>query len=57
MPKKKRLEKQGLQKQRDKKTLADVVREMARLRFAESTRKEQDEANLRVMKHHSFLDT
>jgi hypothetical protein len=52
MPKKKKLE-----KQRDKKTLAEVVKEMARPRFAESARKGQEEAEHRAMKHDSFLDT
>jgi len=48
-------------KQRDKKTIASVTKEMARPRFAESAReeeeKEQEEATHRLTKHHSFLDT
>lgn len=35
-------------------TLASVTKEMARPRFAESARKEEEEANHRVAKHESF---
>lgn len=48
-------------KQRDEKTVASVVKEMARPRFAESAReeeeKEQEEASHRLTKHQSFLDS
>jgi hypothetical protein len=41
-------------KQKDKATLAGVAKEMAAPRFAESARKEEEEANHRVMKHDHF---
>jgi hypothetical protein len=41
-------------KQRDKATLASVTKEMAEPRFAESARKEEEEASHRVMKHDHF---
>jgi hypothetical protein len=43
--------------QRNRKTLASVTKEMARPRFAESARKEEEEVNHRVAKHDSFLNT
>jgi hypothetical protein len=42
-------------KRQDKATLARVTKEMARPRFAESARKEEEEANHRVNKHESFI--
>ena len=44
-------------KQKDKATLARVAKEMAQPRFAESCRKEEEEANHRVRKHDAFLDS
>ena len=48
-------------KQRDIKTVASVKKIMARPRFAESARredeKEEQEAAHRFAKHHSFLNT
>ena len=52
MIKKKKSKKQG-----DHKTLDRVRKEMARPRFAESARKEEEEANHRVTKHDSFWNT
>jgi hypothetical protein len=46
-----------LKKQKDKATLASVMKEMARPRFADSCRKEEEEANHRVTKHDTFVDT
>jgi hypothetical protein len=37
-------------------TPASVTKEMARPRFAESARKEEEEANHRAMKHDSFMN-
>jgi hypothetical protein len=37
--------------------LASVTKEMARPRFAESARKEEEEANHRATKHASFMNT
>jgi len=45
-----------LKKRKEKSTLASVVKEMARPRFAESCRKEEEEANHRVTKHDAFLN-
>jgi hypothetical protein len=42
-------------KQKDQATLVRVKKEMARPRFVESARKEEEEANHRANKHHSFL--
>jgi len=46
-----------LKKQRDNKPLASVKKEMARPRFVESARKEEEEANHCVMRHDSFMNT
>jgi hypothetical protein len=35
---------------------ANVAKEMARPRFAQSARKEEEEANHRAMKHDSFMN-
>lgn len=43
-------------KKTDKKILTEVMKEMARSRFAESARVEEEEANHRVGKHRSFLE-
>jgi hypothetical protein len=43
-------------KQEDKATLASITKEMARPRFAESARKEEEEANHRVMKHATYSE-
>jgi hypothetical protein len=43
-------------KQKDKATVARVVKEMALPRFAESCRKEE-ESNHRAMKHDTFEDS
>jgi len=48
-----------LTKSKDKKnkaTLARVTKEMAQPRFAESCRKEEEEANHRLTKHETFVD-
>jgi hypothetical protein len=44
-------------RQKDKATLAHVVKEMAQPRFAESCRKEEEEANHRVTKHDRFVNS
>ena len=49
------MKRKKLKKQKDKTTLAKVTKEMARPRFAESARKEEEEANHRVSKHNSFI--
>jgi hypothetical protein len=41
-------------KQRDKATVASVTKEMAGPRFAGSARRQEEEANHGVMKHHNF---
>jgi hypothetical protein len=46
-----------LKKQKDKVTLISVAKEMARPRFADSCRREEEEANHRVTKHDAFVDT
>jgi hypothetical protein len=46
-----------LKKQKDKATFASVTKEMAQPRFAESARKEEEEANHRLTKHDTFVDT
>ena len=51
------IKKKKLKKQSDPKTLDRVTKEMARPRFAESARKEEEEANHRLVKHDSFLNT
>jgi hypothetical protein len=51
------IKKKKSKKQSDKKTLDRVTKEMARPRFAESARKEEEEANHRLTKHDSFLNT
>jgi hypothetical protein len=44
-------------KQIDKETLVSVMKEMTQPRFAESARREEEDANHRVAKHRSFLST
>jgi len=41
-------------KNKDKATFGRVVKEMAQPRFAESCRKEEEEANHRLTKHDNF---
>jgi len=38
-------------------TLAGVTKELARPRFSESARREEEEANHRAAKHDSFVNT
>ncbi len=42
-------------KKKEKATLASVTKEMAQPRFAESCRKEEEEANHRATKHDTFV--
>jgi hypothetical protein len=51
------IKKKKLKKETDQKTLDRVTKEMARPRFAESARKEEEEANHRLTKHDSFLNS
>ena len=51
------IKKKKLKKQCDPKTLDRVTKEMAQPCFAESARKEEEEANHRLTKHASFLNT
>ena len=51
------IKKEKSKKPNDKETLGRVTKEMARPRFAESARKEEEEANHRLTKHDRFLDT
>jgi len=44
-------------KRKDKATLASVIKEMARPRFAESCRQEEEEATYRTAKHDNFLNS
>lgn len=44
-------------KQSARATLASVTKEMARPRFPESARKEEEEANHRLAKHDSFINS
>jgi hypothetical protein len=46
-----------LKNKKDKARLARVAKEMAQPRFAESCRKEEEEANHRITKHQSFLNS
>jgi hypothetical protein len=45
-----------LKKVKDKAILTSVAKEMAQPRFAESCRKEEEEANHRLTKHDIFVD-
>jgi hypothetical protein len=51
------VKKKKSKKQSDRETLDRVTKEMARPRFAESARKEDEEANYRFMKHNNFMNT
>jgi hypothetical protein len=51
------VKKKKSKKQSDRETLDRVTKEMARPRFAESARKEEEEANHRLTKHDNFLNT
>jgi hypothetical protein len=51
------IKKKKSKKQSDRKTLDRVTKEMARPRFAESARKEEEGANHRLTKRDSFWNT
>jgi hypothetical protein len=50
-------DKKKSKKELSKSTLARTTKEMARPRFAESARREEEDANHRTMKHDSFMKT